>query len=372
MTDRLVSIIVPCYDTVRYLEECLSSVLGQSYAHLEVIAVDDGSTDGSAVVLAEWTARDPRLRVVTQENAGLGAARNSGIAVARGDYLAFVDSDDIVPLDAIERMVATIERTGSDFVTGVANRFDDGSQWRASLYRRGFNDDLERTHVYERPSLLNDHIICSKLFRRSFWDRHGFEFPERTLFEDIEVATRAHCLAQTVDILARPTYLWRSRPTDHVSITQDRRRPGSVSARFAALGATDAFIQGEAPPNVWRRHGMKLITIDLPLYARELTPSDESDSGYAEEFFGAARPVMLRLSPQAVSSVGPMHCLLREAVIAQSPSDARALATLLKSDSLADRIRAFRTLPTRAQRAIISAAIRRRLPSAGAVQAQTR
>ena len=357
-TGPVVSVVVPCFDVERYVDECLVSLLGQTHERVQIVAVDDGSTDRTADVLAQHASRDRRLDVVTRANGGLGAARNSGIARATGEHLMFVDGDDVVPLDAIERMVSTIERTGSSFVTGVADRFDGERRWRASLYRRGFGDDLDRTHVYERPSLLNDHIVCSKLFRRTFWDEHGFTFPEGTLFEDIQVATRAHCLAASVDVLAEPTYLWRSRPSDDLSITQDRRRPGGVTARFAALGSTDDFIRSTAPPNVWRRHGMKLLTIDVPLYAREL---DEGDDRYCDEFLTAARPVMASISPETTASVGPMHRVLHRAVLDGDLATAAAVTTLLKSPDRGRRWRALRALDGPARRSIVTGALRRRL-----------
>ena len=357
-TGPLVSVVVPCFDVERYVDECLESLLGQTHTRLQIVAVDDGSTDGTPAVLARHASIDPRVEVVTQPNAGLGAARNAGIARADGEFLSFVDGDDVVPRDAVERMVATITRTGSDFVSGVADRFDDERRWRASLYRRGFREDLERTHVYDRPSLLNDHIVCSKLYRRSFWDDHGFSFPEGTLFEDIEVATRAHCLANSVDLLVEPTYLWRSRPSDDLSITQDRRRPGAVTSRFAALGAIDDFIRATAPANVWRRHGMKLVTIDVPLYAREL---GDGDDRFRREFLEATRPVLSAISPEAVASVGPMHRMLHRAIVDGDAESAAAVTTMLKSPDLRRRTRAFLDLDRTARRAIVGGALRRRL-----------
>ena len=89
-----VSVVIPIYNTEQYLRQCLDSVVGQTLTDIEVICVDDGSTDGSPPILAEYAAQDSRFQIMTQENAGPGAARNSGLRVSSGEYLIFLDSDD--------------------------------------------------------------------------------------------------------------------------------------------------------------------------------------------------------------------------------------------------------------------------------------
>lgn len=321
-----VSIVVPCFDTAAYLDECLQSLVGQTYRDVQIVAVDDGSSDGTAGMLDAWSARDERIVVVHQENRGLGAARNTGLRHATGAYLTFVDSDDKLPLDALQRMVSTLERTGSDFVTGVAARFDEHRTWRASLYRRGFREDLDRTHVFERPSLLRDHIICSKLFRRSFWDSAGLTFPEGTLFEDIEIATRAHCLAERVDILVEPTYLWRERPAGDLSITQDRLRPGSVTQRFEALTRTDHYVRDHAPENVWRRHSLKVLATDIRLYLH-FVPS--ADDRFVEEYASAARAFLQTASPRAIAEQGHLRRRLVDLLIEGDVRSIRAMSAIM-------------------------------------------
>lgn len=112
----MVSIVVPAYNAERYLPACLDSLLGQSYRDFEVVAVDDGSTDGTGALLSLYAVRDPRVRVVTQGNQGLGAARNAGMAAARGDVLMFVDSDDLLVPQALSRVVRAFEDEHPDIV----------------------------------------------------------------------------------------------------------------------------------------------------------------------------------------------------------------------------------------------------------------
>src|SRR3954447_16249370 len=117
-----VSVVVPIYNVEDYLAECLESLAAQTFEDLEVIMVDDGSTDGSAAIAESFAARDPRFKLVRRVNGGLSAARNTGIEAATGEFLAFVDSDDLVAPDAYEKLVGTLDKTGSDFASGNAHR----------------------------------------------------------------------------------------------------------------------------------------------------------------------------------------------------------------------------------------------------------
>src|SRR5690242_6114774 len=116
------SVVVPIYNVEGFLDECLGSLAAQTFSDLEVVMVNDGSTDGSAAIAEAFAARDERFRLITQPNGGLSAARNTGIDAATGEFLAFVDSDDVLPPDAYERLVGALDKTGSDFATGNVHR----------------------------------------------------------------------------------------------------------------------------------------------------------------------------------------------------------------------------------------------------------
>jgi CDP-glycerol glycerophosphotransferase len=117
------SVVVPFHNVAEYLDACLTSLAAQtSAADTEVIMVDDGSTDDSARIAQSWADREERFSLIRQAQAGPGAARNTGVDQARGEYLAFVDGDDMVPPDAYELLLRTLARTGSDLVSGAVNR----------------------------------------------------------------------------------------------------------------------------------------------------------------------------------------------------------------------------------------------------------
>lgn len=206
-----VSIIVPIYDVEPYLEACLESLVAQTWSDIEVVMVDDGSPDSSAEIAEAFAARDARFRLIRQENAGLGTARNTGIGHATGEFLAFVDSDDMLPLTAIETMVCSLRESGSDFATGNVLRFSGQGVRQSAMHKVIFADSVRRTHVTRDEILLKDRLVTNKLWRRSFWDEHGLSFPEGVLWEDIAVSLPAHFLAESVDVLSTPVYLWRER-----------------------------------------------------------------------------------------------------------------------------------------------------------------
>lgn len=110
----MISVIVPIYKVEDYLRRCVDSLLGQTYREFELILVDDGSPDGCGTICDAYAAKDPRVRVIHKENGGLSDARNAGLEIAQGDYIAFVDSDDWVSPRYLERLTAGLEATGSD------------------------------------------------------------------------------------------------------------------------------------------------------------------------------------------------------------------------------------------------------------------
>ncbi|MGW8487277.1 bifunctional glycosyltransferase/CDP-glycerol:glycerophosphate glycerophosphotransferase [Streptomyces sp. NPDC055886] len=238
----LLSVVVPVHNVEAYLEDCLRSVAEQTLEAIEVVMVDDGSTDGSAGIAAEFAARDERFRLVRQPNAGLSAARNTGVrhTTPTVPYLAFADSDDVVVHDAYERMTASLESTGSDLVTGNVWRLTGRGRQQAWQYR-WLTAARPRTHITRDPRLLADRVAWNKVFRRSFWDAHRFAFPEGRLYEDTPVMIPAHYLAGSVDVLAEHVYHWRVREG---SITRRRTDVTGVRDRIAACEQVSTFLAG--------------------------------------------------------------------------------------------------------------------------------
>lgn len=121
----LVTVIIPVYNTERYLQCCVDSVLIQTYSNLEIILVDDGSTDGCPQICDEYAARDPRVQTVHQPNGGAGSARNAALDIARGEYYVFVDSDDYITPDFVEQLLYTLQASGAELaICGFTQDFD--------------------------------------------------------------------------------------------------------------------------------------------------------------------------------------------------------------------------------------------------------
>ena len=116
MKKKLVSIIIPVYNVEKYIKQCIESCLNQTYKDIEIIAIDDGSTDSSGIILDEISKKSPKLKVIHKQNNGVSSARNIGIRISKGDYIIFVDSDDYLSEDAVEYMISVITKTNSEFV----------------------------------------------------------------------------------------------------------------------------------------------------------------------------------------------------------------------------------------------------------------
>ncbi|MEV7524305.1 CDP-glycerol glycerophosphotransferase family protein [Streptomyces sp. NPDC091371] len=269
MPPRL-SIVVPVYNVELYLDECLESIAAQTFEDFEVILVDDGSTDTSAVIAKAFAAKDKRFRVVMQENAGLGAARNVGARHANKDaeYLAFVDSDDTMPDYAYERLIAALDETGSDFAGGNVKRFRSVGMNQSWGHRAAFAKTQLKTHISKFPALVTDRTAWNKVYRRTFWDEHGFQYPEGILYEDAPVSIPAHYFASSVDILSDCVYHWRVRETGERSITQRSTDPVSLIDRVKSVRLVRESLkakQGAKYVRYLRDYDYNVLSEELPL-----------------------------------------------------------------------------------------------------------
>ncbi|QNS05904.1 CDP-glycerol glycerophosphotransferase family protein [Streptomyces xanthii] len=304
-TPRLprLSVVVPVYNVEDDLADCLASIAAQTVQDLEVVLVDDGSTDGSAALARAFAAKDPRFRYVRQDNAGLSAARNTGVRYSdpHVPYLTFVDSDDVVPHDAYERMIASLERTGSDFATGNVWRLTERGRSQAWQYK-WLTRRRERTHITRDPQLLSDRVAWNKVFRRSFWDRHAFTFPEGKLYEDTPVMIPAHFLAEQVDVLADHVYYWRVREG---SITRRRTDVKGVRDRIAACDHVSRFLADRFPdrPELKRTYDASCLRDDFVYFLDGLPMGGPA---YRQAFLDDTAAFLRRADPDIADGL-PLH-----------------------------------------------------------------
>ena len=183
----LVSVIVPVYNVLPYLRESLDSVINQTYKDLEIIIVDDGSTDGSDAVCEEY-AKDSRVKVIHQKNHGLSAARNVGLDIARGDYIAFLDSDDVYLPDMIQTMVEGIKKSGADIEICGFNKVYSKRNITKKRIRNKRGLIIKKEEILSREDALKHVIdklrpcVWNKLYKKEVWDE--LRFPIGRVFED--------------------------------------------------------------------------------------------------------------------------------------------------------------------------------------------
>lgn len=239
-----ISVIVPVYNVAKYLPECLDSILNQTYRELEILVIDDGSTDGSGAICDEYARKDERIRVFHKENGGAASARNLGLREATGEYLAFVDSDDALEPDAYAFMLAQIRKQDADVVQcGYRDWYADGEK-----------DQL----IWEQPALLQTQeylkrytmdwtcgLLWDKLYRRELFD--GVFFEEGHIIDDEFFTYRGVLNARSVLCVPKIVYHYRRRRSSVMTAlsTQKRivldkldylvKRRRNVLARFPAL-----------------------------------------------------------------------------------------------------------------------------------------
>ena len=204
------SIVVPVYRVEQYLDECVQSVLAQTYSNLEVILVDDGSPDRSGVMCDDWAKKDSRVRVVHQENGGLSAARNTGIRHAEGDYILFLDSDDWWENDKVLMAVANqLERTPADVVSFNYRKSFDGILQRAyfdeALPSSGKTESLSQIMQGDRG--ING--ACNKAFSRTLLTENQIFFRPGITSEDIDWTLRVALKADSFAFVNVCVFVYR-------------------------------------------------------------------------------------------------------------------------------------------------------------------
>lgn len=210
-SNSLISVIIPVYNTETYLRKCLDSVCGQTYHNLEIICVNDGSTDGSQAILEEYVARDARVKVLVQENAGQAVARNRALDKARGEYVLFVDSDDWIEPETCETCVAHM---GSDVDILYFGIIVDGmkdAKRRAELTEHLRIKFEGRQKVRDELFLRTNAYAAGKFYRMSLLNENGLQFPRGLKYEDSAMFYNSLAVAGEVFFLPRLFYHYVQR-----------------------------------------------------------------------------------------------------------------------------------------------------------------
>ena len=270
----LVSIIVPVYNAAEFIEECLDSILAQTHTALEVILVDDASSDDSLRICEERARVDPRVRVLAEEHGGASVARNHGLAMMRGAFVTFVDADDVLAPDHIDHLLGAARRTGADLVTADLSHYPSGGQpiYRPSTTVRTATPDEALAAIVSSGVGF---ASCGKLVAGAVFT--DLRFRPGMPFEDLEILPRLFAKASLVAVSDGVTYGYRRYPestegghlellksamfevlSSGIAVAQERHGYRSPAADRLTVGyAMQAakMLEGAAAPGVAREPG---------------------------------------------------------------------------------------------------------------------
>ncbi|MGN1211309.1 MAG: glycosyltransferase family 2 protein [Candidatus Cryptobacteroides sp.] len=234
-----ISVIIPVYNTEKYLEASLRSIMNQTYTNLEIICVNDGSTDSSLDILKRLAAEDDRIVILDQKNAGQGAARNAGLQVATADWVTFPDSDDLLVPDTYETVVKAfgldpdLVHFSMKVVYENCNNFKKSDREYYSVKTDGLFD------VTNDIICGADSSVSNKVFKRSLINRYGIHF-EKIRYEDYQFSKQYLAIAKTVFCISRPMYLYLRREGSTMDQTF-QGTPHSIDHMKAYVAISDFY-----------------------------------------------------------------------------------------------------------------------------------
>ena len=268
----LISIIVPVYNVKDYIEKCLDSICGQTYKKLEIIVVDDGSTDGSGEICDKYAQLDSRIKVLHQSNAGQSAARNKALDIAQGEYLGFVDSDDWIEEDMYEFLYHLVKENQADI--SICSHYKDRGAKSVAKYASGkvfvfTRDEAIRALVIDKQ--VRNYLV-DKLYKRQLFD--NIRLPLNRVYEDLAVSYKVFYGATKVVMQEIPKYHYVIREG---STTQSKYNPQKEYQLFLAVSEQSCFVQNKG---IWNKTPIFIIHRGLHLidHIMLVDPSALTDS----------------------------------------------------------------------------------------------
>ncbi|MCW3491752.1 glycosyltransferase family 2 protein [Microbacterium sp. SSM24] len=268
--EPVVTVIVPGYDVADFAQEAVDSLRAQTLTAWNAILIDDASTDGTGAIFDTAADADARFRVVHHAvRAGLSAARNTGLDLVATPYVAFLDADDRYTPRALERLVGTVERSGSDLALGAYVRLRPDA---AGGYRAGHVQpwvaaatDPERlsTTLDAHPDASGNIVAWSKVSRLDLWRREGLRFPVGKAYEDQIVAQQLYTRARGFDVVPDVVVEWRER-ADGSSITQQKSQLPVLRDYLEALAGGIAVLDAAGQPRAAASRVRLILSMDLP------------------------------------------------------------------------------------------------------------
>lgn len=224
-----ISVIIPVYNVEPYLRECLDSVVNQTFLDLEIICVNDGSTDGSPAILEEYAANDSRIQIVNKENGGLNTARNAGLARVTGEYFAFVDSDDWVDLTAYEKAYARAKESGADMTQFFFKLVDFSNKKDIAIPKNNYDIEEQSEKIQCVDSTWS--VCWCYLWKTEFVKKNKLQFHNDLKSNDeITFTYKAALLANKISVIPERLHYYRFRAS---SLTGNKKEPTLLQRPWA-------------------------------------------------------------------------------------------------------------------------------------------
>lgn len=219
----LISIIVPTYNVEKYIRTCIESILAQTYRNIEVIIVNDGSTDQSLAVISDLICSHHNVKVINQKNQGVSVARNTGIDVATGKYITFVDPDDKIMPDFVSSLYQIADKTGADIVRGSFRDFN-GNIPKAWVPDFNVPTNCGTIVLDQFLSSNISFVVVTSIYRLDFINSNHIRFTPGIVLEDVDFTTRAYMLAKLVATSPEPNYAYRINRPGSILTTKNAQK----------------------------------------------------------------------------------------------------------------------------------------------------
>ncbi|MEU2061603.1 glycosyltransferase family 2 protein [Streptomyces sp. NPDC013455] len=331
MTLPDVTVTVIVYNDAARLPRAVASLRAQTHANIEIVISDDHSTDETPSVARELAAADHRIRYLRlpENSGGCSAPRNRAVEIARAPYLMFLDSDDELPPRAVELLLAAHREREVDFTMGAVRRVRVDSGRRSTWMPHLVAERRTVEGIEADPRLFFEHLSTSKMYARSFLDRHRLRFPEGIHYEDQLFSAQAYCLAKAFTVIPDPVYVWYIEPfaaASAASISNQRHKISNVRDRVHVQRLIDDFLVISGHAALREDKDYKFLKHDFRMYAGDLPHRDEE---WLAAFADIMNPYLDTLSDEAyVRLPRPERVvleLLREGRLAEARLAARGL-----------------------------------------------
>ncbi|GAA3528171.1 hypothetical protein GCM10022419_003740 [Nonomuraea rosea] len=329
------TVVVISYNDAARLPRAVGSVLRQSLRDVEVIIADDASTDDTPEVAAGLAERDPRVRYLRRpvNSGGCGAPRNDGIDAARSPYVMFLDSDDELPRHACKSLLAEIERTGADFVSGQISRLFESSGRLRPYYPSLFARRRVVAGIREEPELFLDSFSTNKLYNVAWLRDHVLRFPEDIHYEDHVFATELYAVSRRFAIVPWVVYHWhRAETNDSISLSINDL--DNVRQRVIAARLSDDILRGYGAADLVPHRQRRFLRQDLRVY---LNPLPARDLVWVKEFAALVRPYLEEIPAEVMAEIDPLDRVCCRLILDDRAEDLRTATGSLTGPRAAPR-----------------------------------